>query len=101
MFWYQAPSTFPCAVFCAASTGNTEKRRSCFPVWRTGSLPCAGERELVPFIQTGITKADSEGINRVIKTVARDAYGFRNPDNQRLRTRYATTRRDRGYLNPA
>lgn len=33
------------------------------------------------------------GTNRVIETVARDAYGFRNPDNQRLRTRCATTRR--------
>ncbi|MDW5328029.1 hypothetical protein [Plantactinospora sp. KLBMP9567] len=37
--------------------------------------------------------------NRVIKTVARDAYGFRNPNNQRLRTRCATTRNARGHLN--
>jgi Transposase len=29
----------------------------------------------------GITNAGSEGTNRVIKTVARDAYGFRNPVN--------------------
>lgn len=29
------------------------------------------------------------------------AYGFRNPVNQRLRTRCATTRRGRGCLNPA
>jgi transposase len=57
--------------------------------------------EILAFIQTGITNAGSEGTNRVIKTVARDAYGFRNPENQRLRTRCATTRRDRGYLNPA
>ena len=49
----------------------------------------------------GITNAGSEGTNRVIKTVARDAYGFRNPENQRLRTRTATTRRHRGHLNPA
>jgi transposase len=53
------------------------------------------------FLSTGITNAGSEGTNRVIKTVARDAYGFRNPGNQRLRTRTATTRRHRGHLNPA
>lgn len=32
-------------------------------------------------------------------TIARDAYGFRNPDNPRLRTRCATTRRGRGHLD--
>lgn len=57
--------------------------------------------EILAFIHTGITNAGSEGTNRVIKTVARDAYGFRNPENQRLRTRTATTRRHRGHLNPA
>nr|WP_240742142.1 transposase [Micromonospora zingiberis] len=35
---------------------------------------------------TQITNAGSEGTNRVIETIAHDAYGFRNPDNQRLRT---------------
>jgi transposase len=58
-------------------------------------------REILAFLHTGITNAGSEGTNRVIKTVARDAYGFRNPENQRLRTRAATTRRHRGHLNPA
>ncbi|MGS2620186.1 ISL3 family transposase [Micromonospora sp. LZ34] len=53
------------------------------------------------FLRTGITNAGSEGTNRVIKTIARDAYGFRNPESQRLRTRTATTRRHRGHLNPA
>ncbi|WP_202970782.1 transposase [Saccharothrix sp. ALI-22-I] len=57
--------------------------------------------EILAFIDTGITNAGSEGTNRVIKTVARDAYGFRNPVNQRLRTRCATTRRGRGCLNHA
>lgn len=57
--------------------------------------------EILAFIHTGITNAGSEGTNRVIKTIARDAYGFRNPDNQRLRTRCGTTRRGRGHLNPA
>jgi transposase len=57
--------------------------------------------EILAFLHTGITNAGSEGTNRVIKTVARNAYGFRNPKNQRLRTRTATTRRHRGHLNPA
>jgi transposase len=52
-------------------------------------------------MQSGVTNVGSEGINRAIKTIARDAYGFRNPVNQRLRTRAATTRRARGHLNPA
>lgn len=56
--------------------------------------------EILAFLHTGITNAGSEGTNRVIKTIARDAYGFRNPVNQRLRTRCATTRKGRGYLNP-
>jgi len=56
--------------------------------------------EILTFIHTGITNAGSEGTNRVIKTVARDAYGFRNPANQRLRTRCATTRKARGHLKP-
>lgn len=57
--------------------------------------------EILTFIETGITNAGSEGTNRVIKTVARDAYGFRNPVSQRLRTRCATTRKARGFLDPA
>jgi len=52
------------------------------------------------FIATGITNATSEGYNRVVKLDARNAYGYRNPANQRLRTRCATTRRTRGCLNP-
>ncbi|MFF5075374.1 ISL3 family transposase [Micromonospora olivasterospora] len=56
--------------------------------------------QILAFLHTGITNAGSEGTNRVIKTIARDAYGFRNPENQRLRTRAATTRRHRGHLNP-
>jgi transposase len=56
--------------------------------------------QILAFLHTGITNAGSEGTNRVIKTIARDAYGFRNPVNQRLRTRTATTRKTRGHLNP-
>ncbi|MFH8774200.1 ISL3 family transposase [Streptomyces sp. NPDC017958] len=55
--------------------------------------------EILAFLHTGITNAGSEGANRVIKTIARDAYGFRNPGNQPLRTRCATTRRARGHLD--
>lgn len=52
------------------------------------------------FLHTKITNAASEGYNRVVKLDARNAYGYRNPENQRLRTRCATTRRARGCLNP-
>ncbi|MFD0343242.1 transposase [Streptomyces sp. NPDC127117] len=55
--------------------------------------------EILAFLHTGITNAGSEGVNRVIKTIARDAYGFRDPGNQRSRTRCATTRRARGHLD--
>ncbi|WVK88743.1 transposase [Dactylosporangium sp. AC04546] len=57
--------------------------------------------EILAFILTGITNAGSKATNRVTKTVARDAYGFRNPVNQRLRTRCATTRRCRATSTPA
>lgn len=46
---------------------------------------------------TGVTNAGSEGANRVIKTAARCAFGYRDAANQRLRAR-ATTRRARGHL---
>jgi transposase len=52
------------------------------------------------FLHTQITNAKSEGYNRVVKLDARNAYGYRNPANQRLRTRCATTRRARGCLDP-
>ena len=57
--------------------------------------------EIDAFIDTGYSNAKSEGINRVIKLVARNAFGFRNADNQRLRTRCVTTRRARGHLRTA
>jgi transposase len=52
------------------------------------------------FIHTNLSNAKSEGYNRVVKLDARNAYGYRNPENQRLRTRCATTRQHRGCLNP-
>ena len=57
--------------------------------------------ETTAFIDTGHTNAKSEGINRVIKLVARAAFGFRNTTNQRLRTRCVTTRPARGHLRTA
>ncbi|MFJ9483064.1 ISL3 family transposase [Streptomyces mirabilis] len=57
--------------------------------------------EIAAFIDTGHSNAKSEGINRVIKLVARNAFGFRNADNQRPRTRCVTTRRARGHLRTA
>lgn len=47
--------------------------------------------EIEAFIHTGRSNAKSDGINRVIKLVARNAFGFRNADSQRLRTRCVTT----------
>jgi hypothetical protein len=48
--------------------------------------------QIEAFIHTGITNAASEGINRLIKLEARNAFGFRNPTNQRLRSRCASIR---------
>jgi transposase len=52
------------------------------------------------FLHTQITNAKSEGCNRVVKLDARNAHGYRDPANQRLRTRCATIRRARGCLDP-
>lgn len=57
--------------------------------------------EIAAFITTGHSNATSEGVNRMIKLCARNAHGFRNPVNQRLRTRCVTTRRARGHLRTA
>jgi transposase len=52
------------------------------------------------YLTTGITNAASEGNNRLIKLEARNAFGFRNRANQRLRSRCATTRRCRREAHP-
>ncbi|MFI9082252.1 transposase [Streptomyces sioyaensis] len=57
--------------------------------------------EIAAFIDTGHSNAKSEGINRVIKLTGRNAFGFRNADNQHLRTRCVTIRRARGHLRTA
>lgn len=48
--------------------------------------------QIEAFILTGVTNAASEGINRLIKLEARNAFGFRNPVNQRLRSHCASIR---------
>jgi transposase len=57
--------------------------------------------QIAAYIHTGITNAASEGNNRLIKLEARNAFGFRNRHNQRLRSRCATTRRARRQRVPA
>jgi transposase len=75
---------------CAASgLPEFERLASTVSTWRN---------EIIAGITTSISNAGSEGHNRVIKTDARCAYGYRNPLNQRTRTRLATTRRGRGCL---
>jgi hypothetical protein len=56
--------------------------------------------EIEAFLRAGITNAAGEGINRVIKLEARNAYGFRNPVNQRLRSRCASIRAARRPAKP-
>ncbi len=50
------------------------------------------EDEITAAVLTGITNATSESLNRLAKLEARQAYGFRNPANQRRRVRIACTR---------
>ncbi|WP_373467043.1 transposase [Streptomyces umbrinus] len=52
------------------------------------------------YLTTGITNAASEGNNRLIKLEARNAFGFRNRENQCLSSRCATTRRSRREARP-
>lgn len=65
---------------------------------RLATTVSTGWPQILAAITTGITNASSEGINRLIKTDARCAFGYRNPANQRLRARCTTTRRARGHL---
>ncbi len=46
-------------------------------------------------ILTGHSNARSEGYNRLAKHEGRNAFGFRNPINQRRRIRWACTRQHR------
>lgn len=50
------------------------------------------ENQIVAAVLTGVTNARSEALNRIAKLEARQAYGFRNPANQRRRVKMACTR---------
>lgn len=58
-------------------------------------------KQIAAFIDSCHSNVKSEGNNRVIKLITRDALGFRNADNQRLRIRCVSTRRARGRLRTA
>ena len=53
------------------------------------------QQPMILAIETGLSNARSEGYNRIVKHVGRIAFGFRNPDNQRRRVRWACTRQSR------
>jgi hypothetical protein len=57
--------------------------------------------QIEAFLHTGVTNAASEGINRLIKLGARNAHGFRNTTNKRLRSRCATSRKASRQTQPA
>lgn len=46
-------------------------------------------------LRTGYSNARSEGYNRLAKHQGRNAFGFRNPSNQRRRISWACTRQHR------
>jgi len=73
--------------FCAACTvPEVHRLARTIETWQT---------PIIAALQTGLTNARTEGYNRIIKHVGRIAFGFRNPDNQRRRVRWACTRRSR------
>ena len=53
------------------------------------------QEPMILAIQTGLSNARSEGFNRIVKHVGRIAFGFRTPENQRRRVRWACTRQSR------
>jgi len=59
------------------------------------------ENQIMAAVLTGVTNATSESLNRLAKLEARQAYGFRNPLNQRRRVRIACTRGYRRRSRPA
>lgn len=53
------------------------------------------EDEITCAVLTGVSNASSEGLNRIVKLEARQAYSFRNLASQRRRVRMACTRGSR------
>ena len=50
------------------------------------------QQPMILAIQTGLSNARSEGLNRIVKHVGRIAFGFRTPENQRRRVLCSCTR---------
>ena len=46
------------------------------------------EPELLAYFDTGLTNGPTEGINRIIKAVKRQGFGYTNADNYRIRVLY-------------
>jgi transposase len=55
----------------------------------------AWQEPMILAIKTGLSNARSEGYNRIVKHIGRIAFGFRTPENQRRRVRWACTRQSR------
>jgi transposase len=53
------------------------------------------------FLDSGVTNARTEGINRLVKQVKRSACGFRNPTNGHRRIRFHCTRKYRAAATAA
>ena len=47
-----------------------------------------GQPELLAYFDTGLTNGPTEGINRIIKAVKRQGFGYTNTDNYRIRVLY-------------
>jgi len=74
-------------TFCAAC--------SVPEIRRFADTICTWQDPMILAIQTGLSNARSEGYNRIVKHIGRIAFGFRNPENQRRRVRWACTRQSR------
>ena len=72
----------------AAATTSPEVHRLAATVDRWWPAVLAG-------LETGYSNSRSEGYNRLAKHEGRNAFGFRNPINQRRRIRWACTRQHR------
>jgi transposase len=74
-------------AFCAAcSVPEIGKLAETISAW---------QEPMILAIETGLSNARSEGYNRIVKHVGRIAFGFRTPENQRRRVRWACTRQSR------
>jgi transposase len=70
-------------AFCAAcSVPEIGKLAETISAW---------QEPMILAIETGLSNARSEGYNRIVKHVGRIAFGFRTPENQRRRVRWACT----------